>query len=244
MKQKDIGVKNKIKLNSEKVKSVNKLIKVLKLSTLGMLVSLIVTYFVLRVVYEAGGFSISMDADLSKNSGLIMYEKMAEKIDRKVLKATKVEYMDNISIDWLPENLNKEGEGSHNGDNYLAYSFYVENKGSETINYWYKVLVDDVVKNVDRAIRVMIYRNDEKTVYAKANATTGNAEPGTKAFYSEQKVLVESRETFAPGDIDKFTIVIFIEGDDPDCIDDLIGGAMNMHMDITAEFLDEEEEVK
>lgn len=241
MKQKDIGVKNKIKLNSEKTKSINKMIKVLKISTLGMLVTLIVTYFVLRIVYEAGGFSISMDPDLAQNSGLIMYEKISEKLDRKVLKATKVDYMDNISIDWLPDNLNKIGEGSHNGDNYLAYSFYVENKGSETINYWYKVVVDDVIKNVDRAIRVMIYRNDEKTLYAKVNETTGNAEPGTKVFYSEQKVLVESRKEFSPGDIDKFTIVIFIEGDDPDCVDELIGGAMNMHMDITAEFVEQEE---
>lgn len=241
MKQKDIGVKNKIKLNSEKTKSINKMIKVLKISTLGMLVTLIVTYFVLRIVYEAGGFSISMDPDLAKNSGLIMYEKISEKLDRKVLKATKVDHMDNISIDWLPDNLNKIGEGSHNGDNYLAYSFYVENKGSETINYWYKVVVDDVIKNVDRAIRVMIYRNDEKTLYAKVNEATGNAEPGTKVFYSEQNVLVESRKEFSPGDIDKFTIVIFIEGDDPDCVDELIGGAMNMHMDITAEFVEQEE---
>ena len=55
----------------------------------------------------------------------------------------------------------------------MAYTFYVENKGSETINYWYEILVDDVIKNVDKAIRVMVYRNGERTVYAKANEKTG-----------------------------------------------------------------------
>ena len=43
------------------------------------------------------------------------------------------------------------------------------------------------------------------------------------------------------GDIDKFTIVIFLEGDDPDCTDELIGGEMKMHMDITEEHINEGE---
>ena len=34
-----------------------------------------------------------------------------------------------------------------------------------------------------------------------------------------------------------FTIVIYLEGDDPDCIDSLIGGEMKMHMDITEEHI-------
>ena len=71
----------------------------------------------------------------------------------------------------------------------------------------------------------------------KANETTGEAEPGTIKFYSTQDVLVEGRKDFKPGEVDKFTIVIFIEGDDPDCIDALIGGEMKMHMDITEEHI-------
>ena len=47
----------------------------------------------------------------------------------------------------------------------------------------------------------------------------------------------ECRESFNPGDIDKFTIVIYLEGDDPDCVDALIGGEMKMHMDITEEHI-------
>ena len=233
MKHIDRNMKAKIRLNSEKIILRNNMINILKMSSLVMLISLISTYFVLRVVYEAGAFSISLDPNLAKKSGLIMYERLEEKLERKILKATKVDFMDNISVDWLPENLNTIGEGSHNGDNYLAYSFYVENKGSDSINYWYKVVIDDVIKNVDKAIRVMIYKNDEKTIYGKINEETGEPEPGTKSFYSNQNVLLELREGFKPGDIDKFTIVIYIEGNDPDCIDELIGGEMKMHMEIT-----------
>lgn len=50
--------------------------------------------------------------------------------------------------------------------------------------------------------------------------------------------MLESRQDFAPGDIDRFTIVIYIEGDDPDCTNALLGGEMKMHMDITEEHID------
>ena len=166
-----------------------------------------------------------------------MYEHQEEKEDKRILKATKLEFMDNISVKWLPEDINTRGEGSHNGNNYLAYTFYLENKGSDTINYWYEIFIDDVIKNVDDAIRVMVFRNDDKKIYAKPNKTTGEAENGTEKFYSSSEVLVEGRQEFKPGDIDKFTIVIFLEGDDPDCLDNLIGGEMKMHMDITEEHI-------
>ena len=90
---------------------------------------------------------------------------------------------------------------------------------------------------VDKAIRIIVYRNGERTIYARPNETTGEEENGTKKFYSDMQVLLEHRTDFKPGEIDKFTIVIYLEGDDPDCIDALIGGDMKMHMDITEEHI-------
>ena len=229
--------KEKIKLNSERIRERNKKIRVVKIGILVMLMALIIMYFLLRIVFETGYFTVSLDPDFAQKSGLVMYEKLAEKQERKILKATRVDFMDNISVKWLPENLNNMGEGSHNGENYLAYTFYLENKGSDPINYWYQILVDDVIKNVDKAIRVMVYRNDERTIYARPNETTGEPEEGTNKFYSDTEVLLEHRENFVPGEIDKFTIVVYLEGDDPDCVDALIGGEMQMHMDITEEHI-------
>jgi hypothetical protein len=39
---------------------------------------------------------------------------------------------------------------------------------------------------------------------------------------------------FAPGDVTKYTIVIWLEGTDPDCIDWIIGGMMRVEMVINA----------
>lgn len=236
--------KEKITLNSEKIRKREQKIKILKITILLILLFLIILYFILRVVYELGDFTVSLDPQLEEKSGLVMYEHLSDKQNKQILKAERVEYMDNICVSWLPSNLS-EGEGSHNGTNYLAYSFYLENQGSETINYWYRIVSDDVVKNVDRAIRIMVIRNDEQTIYAKPNEITGENEGGTaeptEKFNNSKYLVLKQRQGMKSGDIDKFTIVIFLEGDDPDCTDELIGGEMKMHMDITEEHINEGE---
>ena len=157
--------------------------------------------------------------------------------DKRILKAKTADFIDNISVKWLPKDINNQGDGSHNGENYFAYSFYVKNKGSEVINYWYEIIIDDVIRNADEAIRVMVYRNDDMKLYAKANKKTGEAEEGTTVFYSDKEVAVEQRKGFNPGDVDKFTVVVFVEGDDPECLDEIVGGEMKMHMEITEEHI-------
>ena len=223
------------RLDSEKLKNRERKVRIIKLALLIIALFLMIIYFLLRLFYEGGAFTITLDEELTRRSGLVMYEKLSEKNEKKILKVDELEFVDNISINWLPENIDEEGEGTHNGPNYIAYTFYIENKGADTINYWYKIVVDDVIKDVDKAIRVMVFRNGEKTVYAKANERTGAQEIGTVQFKDNLTVVEKQRTEFKVGDIDKFTIVIWVEGDDPDCVDALIGGMMKMHMDITEE---------
>ena len=231
--------KEKLILNSEKIRDRERKINAIKLGLLIMTLFLIIIYFLLIAFYEGGSFTISLDPAFAQKSGLVMFE-TADGEDKRVLKARSADFIDNISVKWLPKDLNKQGEGSHNGENYFAYSFYIKNKGSEVVNYWYEIIIDDVIKNADEAIRVMLYRNDDMTLYAKANKKTGEAEEGTTPFFSDKEVAVEQRAGFAPGEVDKFTVVVFVEGDDPDCLDEIIGGEMKMHMDITEEHIKQE----
>lgn len=233
-------VKNKIKLNSEKISKREKKIKVLKIGLLGSLLFLIITYLILKSVYSQGAFTITLDQQFAKDSGLIIYENSQTKQSKRVLEADELEYMDNISYKWIPKNINDEADGSHNGENYIAYTFYVENQGSSTVNYWYNVLIDDVIKNVDNATRIEVFLNGEGTIYAKPTSN-GTPEEGTEAFYSDKSVVLKERPNFKAGDVDKFTIVIWIEGDDKDCVDALIGGQMRMHLEIDEEHVSDKE---
>mgnify|MGYP001112931054 FL=1 len=225
--------KEKIKLNSEKINKRESRIKVLKLGLLISTVFLIVIFFLLKVVYGQGPFTISLDQNFAKKSGIV-YDNSTVKEFRRILEAGKLEFMDNISIRWIPDNIDTEAEGAHNGNNYIAYTFFIENNGNENLTYWAELVIDDVIRDADEAVRIMVFRNGEKKIYAKRNSN-GEPEPDTIPFYSDQYVYIEPRENFYPNDVDRYTIVVWVEGDDPDCINDIIGGEMKMHLEINEE---------
>ena len=175
-------------------------------------------------------------------SGIVLYENKDDIRYSNKLYAKELEFMDNISGDWLPQNIDSEKDGSHNGDNYIAYSFYVGNTSDQTINYWYSMKMLDVIKNVDEAVRIAIYENGVKTVYAKKNDLTKNAEPDTTPFYSEKYSILKQRKGLKPMESDRFTVVIYLEGDDPDCVDAIIGGELKLKMEIMEEHFEKAKE--
>ena len=126
----------KIKKKSKKFQDANLSVKRLRKTLIIMLVFLIVIYFVLRIVYQTGRFTITLDTSSDMKAALVMYEQAGNKLTRRTLYADEKEFMTNISGDWIPENINDEADGPHNGDNYIAYTFYLENVGDETIHYW------------------------------------------------------------------------------------------------------------
>jgi hypothetical protein len=228
---KDTGVK----VTAEQVDRRKKIIKWLKIAALIVFLFLFGLYLVLSLVNNGGNFTVVLSNKLAKDNRLSIYETKEDFDFHRRLSAKGLDSMDNISIDWLPKDIDTEADGSHNGDNYIAYSFYVENRGESKVNYWEEVYIDDVLKNIDEAIRFMIIQNGVRTVYAKPNSTTGKAEEGTEKFYSKDKIIVRPRNDFAPGAVDRYTVVIWLEGSDEDCVNELIGGQIKMHMEITDE---------
>jgi len=222
-------------VTANKIKKRKRLIRLLKLAVAGTMTGMTSMFMVLSLVYNGGKFSIDLDQELAEKKGIVLYEDSLTKEGTRKLYAEDIEYMDNISINWIPANINEEADGAHNGTNYIAYTFYLENQGDEEVNYWYTMYIDDVIKNVDEAVRIMVFRNDEKNVYAKINADTNKPEKDTKVFYSDEIAIVEQRKELKPNEYDKFTIVIWLEGDDPDCVNKIIGGEIKLHMEINEE---------
>lgn len=228
---------NNVEIKASKVYKRKLFVKITKVAFLLLLILVSVIYLFLYIIYAGGRFTVTLDKNMSNRKSVFLSEN--GKLENKVrnLSADTIEYMDNISIKWLPEDIDTEATGSHNGDNYIAYTFYIVNAGDETVHYWYEVDIDDTIKNVDEAIRIMIYRNGEKTVYAKKSKVTKEAEPDTKEFVSEKIAVLEQRENLKPKTKDRFTVVVWVEGDDPECKNDLLGGEIKMHMDFTEEHL-------
>lgn len=228
-------MKNGVVVTADKVNKRRKISKLVRISLLFLLLLLIIMYIILGIVYSEGKFTVILDKNMGLEKNVAIYESLDDPTGKRKLGAKELEFMDNISIKWLPKNITK-GEGSHNGDNYIAYSFYVENQGKEIVNYWYEVNVLDVVKNVDEAIRIIIYENDDRVVYAK-KSKDGEIEKGTTPFKEGDTIILKKRADFNPKDLDKITVVVFLEGDDPECVDSILGGEMKMEMHIREEHI-------
>lgn len=152
------------------------------------------------------------------------------------LQAQAVTNGTNIATEDLPDDLDQI-DGSHNGKNYVAYTFYIRNAGKVDLNYSCNVRVASASKGVEKAARVKIWKNGEPTMYAAA-AADGNHEPGCVSFESDKVVCTIPEENFQVGNVDKYTVVIWLDGDDPECVDDIVGGAVEFAMDF--ETLDED----
>ena len=143
----------------------------------------------------------------------------------------------NIAADDLPDNLD-DIDGSHNGKNYVAYTFYIRNAGKTDLGYSAKLKVVSASKGVEKAARVRVYRNGKPTTYA-AVAADGNPEPNTEPFASKDVVTTISHKNFRVGDVDKYTVVIWLDGDDPECVDKIIGGAVEFGFDFDSSETDD-----
>lgn len=224
---------DEINLKASKVEGKKKIIKITRIALLVFISLLFITYIVMGIVYNRGNFSITLDKNLYFEKGIIIYDDTNYKVFRTELYAKTIDYFDDISSKWLPKDLN-DYDGSHNGDNYIAYSFYIENIGEAVQDYWSEVIIDDVIKNVDEAVRIRIYKNGEYLTYAKMG-TNKKPEKDTIAFEDDTLVAMDHVENFKPGDINKYTIVIWLEGTDPECTDNILGGEIKLHMAFNSE---------
>lgn len=148
------------------------------------------------------------------------------------LSAAGMESMDNITYDWLPFDELEAYDGAHNGENYIAYTFYVKNTGSMDVDYSSVLYYTMATRNIENAMRAMVYYNAEPTIYA-APAQNGSVETtptGTVSFYGDNIVSAEVRHLEVNA-LDRYTVVIWLEGEDPDCVNSVREGMMKMEMD-------------
>ena len=138
----------------------------------------------------------------------------------------------NITISDLPPDLD-EKDGDHNGRNYMAYTYYVRNAGKEDVNYIARITLDACSKGAENAVRVAVWRNGERVVYAEP-AADGGEEDGCVSFESDKIVCSYAEENFLVGNVDKYTIAIWMEGEDPECVDSIVGGSVEFSMTIDA----------
>lgn len=196
-----------------------------------ILVAIVAAAYAVSYFYDKyGSFTVKINKYDMINQGLTLSETPDYDKSNSRLGADIVYDMTNISGEDLPDNIDKVN-GSHNGESYIAYTFYLINSGKDTLSYDSELTIENVTNHVDEAIRVAVYMNGEKTVYGKTKSDgSGKESDCDKEFASSTDVLKDRREKLKPGEKDKYTVVIWLEGNDPDCTDAIIGGTMKLGM--------------
>ena len=204
--------------------------KILSVILTVCLIILLILFIVSMLLTQWGDLIISVDSPAVKK-GIILSEDPDFKTQSPALSAKQAEDVTNITYSWLPVDLDTSKNGEHNGKNYVAYTFYCKNNGQATLDYDAVLDITGVAKSADEAARVMVYKNGEPAIYGKGKYKDRNtAETDCTKFVTDTVVMTTATEDFKVGDIDKYTIVIWIEGNDPECIDDIRNGHIRMRM--------------
>ncbi len=229
------------------------------LGALALLLTILFAYA--SLANQKGNFTISVNGDLLR-VGFDLSDTEDFKNPKVRLASEILHEVNAISIQDLPDNLD-DAEGSHNLDNVVAYTYWVRNAGDVAVDYdWYLVL-NSVTKELNRAVWIMIYDEGLQTVYSAPVDETGEAEhlsgynepplydqaanPDEQYYqtesgkwgikttpYVQDRIVAKGTvENFQPDERRKYTVVIWVEGDDPECTNDILGSHAGYAMKYT-----------
>ena len=203
---------------------------------LGLLLAVAVLFIAAFAQEKMGNFTINLNRLELYRKGISIADNGDFDGATARLVANTVQDATNISIDDIPADVDGV-DGGHNGKNYMAYTDYVRNAGKEDLGYIASITLDSCAKGAEKAVRIAVYQNGERIVYA-APADDGGTEDGCENFLSDKIVCQYENKDFLVGNVDRYTIVIWMEGDDPDCVDAIIGGSVQFSMSIDADYDD------
>lgn len=206
------------------------LIRGATIALLGLVLITGIVYMISVFYNTKGSFTISLNKYDVIQNGLSLSENAQFIFPTERLTVNPLTNVNNISVYDLPDNLG-DFDGDHGTKDYIAYTFYIKNAGINTCTYSASINIINSTMGIDAAVRVRVYKNNVYTDYAKLKNDGTGPERGTTPFLSQTVVYSENRVQFAPDDVDKYTIVVWLEGDDPECVDDIIGGTIKMQMD-------------
>ena len=235
-----------VNTTAEKVRKRDWMIRIIALILLILLLILGVGYCATWLMNKAGRFTVSL---VPNEYGIQLSESEDFANPTLNLSGDPVENMNNITKAWLLNKNNELGDdptyesyaaldkvwGSHNGTNYLAYTFGVRNASSDpddVVSYRASLNLESQLKGADEAVRVMVFRNGKETVYAKPRTDNGELESfaADKNFLEDDIVFEDIRSDFQVGEVDRYTVIIWLEGEDPECVNRIMGGEAKFSM--------------
>ena len=229
-----------------------KRLKWMRISTVSIIVLLILlTFFAGFTIYgnKVGNFVINVKNE-ELNLSLSVYENLSVQTER--LTFDGVSALGDNSYGLLPNDISGKGLGNLSEKSaYAAYGFYLINNSYRDVDYVMDLKIVDVVKDPLPIIRIMLIEGENDT-FDKGNrifALKEETEEGerhlkkqleTILYYETEYFDVENGKIFSikvrdlkKGGSQKYTLVMWIEGCDIECVNERLGSRIKLQLDIT-----------
>ena len=159
---------NVLKRTANEVRNYRVRMKLLSVLLVLLLIVTGVIYAVAALYKRTGSFTVSIDKYEMTKYGLTLSEYRDMSHNNSHLNAYIEEEMTNIAGETIASNVDMI-DGEHNGRDYIAYTFYLQNAGELEVAYDYQVNLSGVTQSLDEAIRVRLYVDGVPTVWVKEN---------------------------------------------------------------------------
>ena len=224
-------------------------LKLRRRSTIVIIVTAFVSVsVVLLTIYGAnvGNFVITVEENFQLSLALSENNDFTD--PKTMLSAPGIRKLNNSTYEYLPYEIGVLDGGETDDSTYMAYSFYLKNVNDVTIDYNMEISIRNVYKNIDYAMWFMVIKDGERTVYAKPKTdgfgevligSDGKVSPEdagghykdlTVPFKSQVVIAQEKFTGFRPYEVSRFTVIMWLEGHDPECVDEIKGGTMQLDM--------------
>lgn len=188
---------------------------------------------------DSGNFVMSVDYNAYQR-GIVLSNDITFESRQPQLMTEPVSEARDITYSWIKLSEVSSSNGSFVDPeyDYIAYTFYIKNEGNETVDVIYSIKLTEVQNHLDESIRVLVIEDGIETIFQKPDKADdfGNFPiypstlPETKYFLSDTIVTRKKISNFEPNEIKKYSVVVWLEGHDPDTTDAIIGGMAKLQM--------------
>ena len=189
--------------------------------------------------HSVGDLVITVDDLTVRALALSESGKFGKDDSTTVLAAEGIKDVRDSTYSYIPEEI-REGNGvtsDYDTTLWCGSSFYVKNMSNVSVGYRGIFKFEQRTRGIDSAVRIMLLVDDEPPVIfarPKADGTPeilvangGSIKKGYRTTpFTEDEVVIFENPAAEIGQIQKFTIIIWLEGWDSDCIDDIVGGQL------------------
>ena len=190
----------------------------------------IITYY----GQNAGNFVMEIDPDAYRR-GIVLSSDEEFLSPSPRLLSDAITNVRDITYDWLKvdEAIATDGNYVDPDYKYIAYTLYIQNIGDETCDVNLNTSFVSIQNGLDAAIRFLIIEDGilEK-MYMKPDTVEAEYHdlPEAEHFISDTTIMNSEISNFKPYQIKKFTVITWLEGQDPDCTDAILGGRIKIRL--------------